>query len=249
MKLYVLLLFPLILTSLLHAQSTDDLLKKGDQLDLALNNKEALQVYLEADKLHPNDSHILHRISREYALMMADVPTRKEKTELATAALDYALRAKTADPGNAKARLGLAICYGRMAELQSPSKRVEYARKIEEEAQTSVKLDPTDDYAWHVLGRWNYEVARLNPFLAFIVKGLYGKLPDASNAKAIEYFTKAIAINPNRLIHHAEIGRTYAAAGNKALARKELELALSMPDKEKDDEETKARARAALAQL
>ncbi|MEO8206119.1 MAG: hypothetical protein ABI615_08055 [Chthoniobacterales bacterium] len=246
---FLILFFPLVFASLVHAQTVDELLKKGDQLDLALKNREALMMYLEADKLRPNDAHILHLISQEYALMMADVSTKKEKTALATQALDYAQRAKTADPNNAKARLGLAICYGRIAELQTPSKRVEYARKIEEETQAALKLDASNDYAWHVLGRWNYEIANLNPLLAFVVKRVYGKLPNASNANAIANFKKALSLNPNRLIHHAELGRAYAAAGDKALAKIELEKALSMPSKEKDDNETKARARAALAQL
>ncbi|MEO6053224.1 MAG: hypothetical protein ABIP97_04360 [Chthoniobacterales bacterium] len=248
MKFYI-LFFSLLFTAFVHAQTVDALLKKGDQLDLELKNEEALLAYQKADKLKPNDAHILHMISQEYALMMADVSTKKEKTELAIKALDYAQRAKTADPKNAKARLGLAICYGRIADLQPPTKRVEYARKIEEEAQASLKLDSTNDYAWHVLGRWNYEIANLNPLLSFVVKKLYGKLPDASNANAIADFKKAMALNPNRLIHHAELGRAYAAAGDKVLARQQLEKALSMPSKEKDDNETKARARATLAQL
>ncbi|MEO6846101.1 MAG: hypothetical protein ABI443_02100 [Chthoniobacterales bacterium] len=249
MKRAVTSLIFLLAASLLHAQTPDALIEKGDQMDKALKNADALQDYLEADKLHPNDSHTLNLISREYALLMADAVTHPQKADFAKKALDYAERAKAANPNNAKARLGLAICYGRVAYLEPPKKRIEFAKKIQEEAEASLKLDPTDDYAWHVLGRWNYEIANLNPVMAFIVAKLYGKFPDASNAKAIEYFQKAIAINPNRLIHHAELGRAYAAAGNKIEARKELELALHMPSKEKDDEETKERTRGALKQL
>lgn len=249
MKIFPLVVLALFAAHALHAQDAQAFLKKGDDLDKALKNKEALQAYLEADRLQPNRSETLRLIAREYALMMADTSSKKEKTALINASLDFAQRAVKADPKNARAHLALAICYGRVAELQSAKQRIEYAKKIEEEAALAVALDPNEDYAWHVLGRWNYEIANLNPVLAFFAEKFFGKLPHGTNARAIECFRKAIALNSTRVVHHAELGRAYAAVGDKAKARQELEKALSLPSVEKDDSETKARAQQALAGL
>jgi tetratricopeptide (TPR) repeat protein len=100
-----------------------------------------------------------------------------------------------------------------------------------------------------VLGRWNYEVANLSGPVKFIAETLYGKLPEASNEKALECFKKAGALNPKSLLNQAELGRTLAVLGQKDDARAALEKAIEMPSREKDDDETKDRARKALDAL
>ena len=82
-----------------------------------------------------------------------------------------------------------------------------------------------------------------------IAELIYGSLPKATNAEAVKCFEKAIAINPNRLLHQIELGRTYARAGNKEQAKKYLEKGLAMPEKEPDDADAKARARVTLKSL
>ena len=62
-------------------------------------------------------------------------------------------------------------------------------------------------------------------------------------------FFNSVAIQPDRVIHHVELGRTYAALGRKQEARAELNKGLALPSREKDDNESKDRARKALAAL
>jgi len=231
------------------AQSTGDLMARGDALDAKNKNKEALEVYLEADKLKPDDAEILRRIAKQYAQLMVETKDAGAQKELGAKALAAALRAKELAPRNSKVRLSLAIVYGRVAFLESPKRRVEMSRLIKEETDAALALDPKDGLAWHVLGRWNYELANFNPFLKSIAQAVFGKFPDASNEKAVEAFRKSIALGPTRLVNHVELGRALAATGQKDEARSELTKALAMSSAEKDDEEAKARARKALASL
>ncbi len=60
---------------------------------------------------------------------------------------------------------------------------------------------------------------------------------------------KAIALNPNLLVHDIELGRTHAAMGRADDARKPITKGLAMPDTEKDEPETKARGRQILEKL
>ena len=113
------------------------------------------------------------------------------------------------------------------------------SRLIRQEAETAARLDPKNDYAWHVLGRWNYELANFNPFLKALAQAIYGKLPDASNEKAVEYFSKAIALQPRRVAHHLELGRAYLALGEKQKAREKFNKGLSLTSTEKDDDNNK----------
>jgi tetratricopeptide (TPR) repeat protein len=126
---------------------------------------------------------------------------------------------------------------------------VELSRLIRQEAETAARLDATNDYAWHVLGRWNYEVANFNPVLKALAQAIYGKLPDASNEKAVAYFAKAIALQPQRVIHRVELGRAYLAIGKREKARDAFNKGISLPSAEKDDDNNKARAREMLNQL
>lgn len=232
-----------------QAQSAGDLLRAGDALDANGRNKEAVEIYLKADSLRPNDAEILRRIAEQYSQQMVNESRSPENRELARKALDYAQRAVKSDPVNAKARLALAICYGKAAFIESARRRIEMAALIREEAEAAIRLDPKLDYAWHVLGRWNYELANFNAALRFLAEAIYGKFPDASNARAAECFEKAIAIQPDRVIHHVELGRTYAALGRKQEALSELKKGMSLRSREKDDDESKGRARKALAAL
>ncbi|MGH8048458.1 MAG: hypothetical protein ACREKL_14545 [Chthoniobacterales bacterium] len=237
----------LALLSPLHAQSVDELIRQGDALDAKNRNGDAMLIYLKADKLRPGDSEILRRISKQYAQQMSDSGAKAD--ELGALALDYAKQAVKADPDNAQAHLSLAIVYGKISYLRPAKERMQDSRLILQEAQKAVELDPKDDLAWHILGRWNYEVANLSGPVKFLAETLYGKLPPASDEKALECFQKAVALNPKRLLNQVELGRTLAALDRKDEARAVLKKALEMPSREKDDEETRDRARKALKAL
>jgi tetratricopeptide (TPR) repeat protein len=247
-KMRVLALF-LCAVATLQAQSVSDLITAGDALDAKNKNSEALALYLQADASNPNDAEILRRISKQYNQLMLDAKTSTERTDLGQKALDAAKRAVAADPNNAQAHLSLAIVYGRIALNEAPRRKVELSRIIKQEAETAARLDPKSDYAWYVLGRWNYEIANFNPVLKALAQAVYGRLPDASNEKAVEYFQKAIALQPRRVIHHLELGRAYLAVGQTQKARDELSTGLALPSTDKDDDEDKQRARATLKKL
>jgi tetratricopeptide (TPR) repeat protein len=197
--------------------------------------------------LRPGDTEVLRKISKQYAQQISNPGA--DKDEMAAKALSYAQQAVKAGPENAEAHLSLAIVYGKISYLKSPKERLEYSRFIQQEAEKSVTLDPKNDLAWHVLGRWNYEIANLGGPLKFFAETLYGKLPEASNEKALEFLERAVALNPKRLLNQAELGRVLAVVGRKDEARAVLKKALGMPSLEKDDEETKERARKALEAL
>jgi tetratricopeptide (TPR) repeat protein len=225
------------------------LMEQGLAEDARLDTAHALEAFLAAEKLALNDANVLYRIAREYALSMNDTASKDEQRARGEQALAYAKRAVAADPKNAQAQLAAAICYGRLAPFVDTRTRIAYSQLIKQHSDAALALDPSDDYAYHVLGVWNYELAGLNPVLRGMARVIYGALPDASYLDAERDFQKAVELSPARVSHHVELGRTYIALGNKELARKELTLALGFPDREKDDPESKRRARQALQKL
>jgi len=222
------------------------LLQQGDEQESRMDSHAALSTFLAAETLEPNNAAILLRIAKEYSDLIAETKPPREAERMGEIALDYAKRALSLDPSSAKAHLCVAVCYGKLADFADNRTKIEYARVIKDEAVKSLSLDPTDDYAYHVLGRWNYSVANLNPFVKWLARISYGGLPDASNEEAEKYYKKAAEIAPWRIMHHNELARVYVALGKSDLARKEWQTVLDLPVASKEDEAAKQAAREAL---
>ena len=71
----------------------------------------------------------------------------------------------------------------------------------------------------------------------------------ATNDEAVKCFQQAIKLNPDRLIHYIELGRTYAQMGQEEDARRFIQKGLSMPNVGKDDSEIKRRGRETMGKL
>ena len=227
----------------------DDLIRKGDAFDAKLQATEALQFYLPAEKLEPTNVRILVRIARQYRHLMADASTREEKLRLGDIALKYAQRAATLASDDAEAQLSIAISYGKMLPLIGIREQIEASRQIKKTVDKAIKLDPNNDLAWHVLGRWHRVLSEVSTFKRSVASLVYSKLPQTTTEEAVRCFQKAIEINPNRLMHYVELGRAYAQMGRTAEARRFIEKGLAMPDVGKDDPETRRRGQETLAKL
>ena len=218
-------------------EDADTLMAKGDEFDKRLQAKEALEAYLPANKLNPDNVDLLVRIARQYRHLMADAPAKNEKLRLGAVSLEFANRAARLAPNNAEAQLSPAISYGKMLPFMGSKDQVMAAPRIKTSVDRALQLDPTNDNAWHILGRWNRVLADINPVKRALAKALFGGLPVTTNEAAEKCLLKAIEINPNRLIHYIELGHVYVQMGRKEDARKYIKKGLAIPDKEKDDPE------------
>lgn len=232
-----------------RAETAEALIAKGDAFDERLQASEALQFFLPAEKLEPNNAALLVRIARQYRHLMSDTSSKKEKLRLGNISLGFAERAATLAPKNAEAQLSPAISYGKMLPFMKSKEQVDASPKIKEAVDRTLQLNPKNDNAWHILGRWNRVLADMNPLKRMLAGAIYGNLPVTTHEAAEKCLLKAIALNPNRLMHYIELGRIYSAMGRKEDARKVIEKGLSMPDKEKDDPEMKTIGQELLKKL
>jgi tetratricopeptide (TPR) repeat protein len=231
------------------AESARELVQKGDVFYAKLQAAEALEFYLPAEKLEPNNVRLLVRISREYRHLMSDATNAGEKRRLANTALEYAQRAVDIAPNDAETHLALAISYGKLLPMEETRQQVAMSRLIKIAADKVIALDPTNDLAWQVLGRWYLALADVSTVKRVLARVAYGKLPAAKYEDAVRCFEKAIELNPHRLMHCIELGRAYAQMGRDADARKVITRGLAMPETEKDDPETKKLGRQILKKL
>jgi len=233
----------------MRSESAEGLIQQGDVFYTNLQAAEALEFYLPAEKLEPNNVRLLVRIAREYRHLMSDATNVGEKRQLGNTALDYALRAVAFAPEDPETQLALAISYGKVLPMQETKQQIATSRLIKSAADKVIALDPNNDLAWQVLGRWYLALADVGAVKRALAQVAYGKLPLAKYEDAVRCFEKAIALNPNRLMHSIELGRTYAKMGRDADARKFITKGLAMPETEKDDPETKNLGRQILKKL
>jgi len=248
MKAFFILVLALLNASPAHADYAE-LVKSGDIHDAKFECDEALKFYLPAEKIDPKNVDLLVKISRQYALRMSDLPKEADKLASGRTALTYAERAVAIAPNESDAHLSVAICLGKLTPLAGAREKIENSRKIKIAAEKSVKLNPKNDFAWHLLGRWHQSLANIGGATRALAGIIYGGLPAASHDEAVKCFQKAMALNPKRLVHVVELGRTYQMMGRDAEAKRFLEIGLTMPNKDKDDPETKVRGRASLQEV
>jgi tetratricopeptide (TPR) repeat protein len=243
--------FALLLTgaTLQAQQPADQLIAQGDVFYFKLQAAEALKYYLPAEQLDPNNVRLLVHISREYRHLMSDADNLEEKIKLGGTALGYAKRAATLDPKDPGAQLAVAISCGKLQPFQSNREKIQGMTVVKTAADKAIRLDPNNDLSWHILGRWHKGVAEISPLKRALALVTYGKLPDSTFEEAAKCFEKAMALNPNRLMHYIELGQVYAEMGRTDEARRLISQGLAMQNTEKDDPETKQQGREVLAKL
>lgn len=229
--------------------SVEDLIKQGCICEAEVDTASALKCYKAVESIQPDNVDVLVRIARQYRHLMADASSSDEKLRFGQMALEYGQKAATLDPHNSDAQLSPAISYGKMLPLLSSKEQVQASPKIKAGAETALRLNPKNDLAWHILGRWHRVVSEISGVKKAIGGLLFGKLPPASPQEATKCLQKAADLAPNRLIHQVELGRAYASLGDKSKARTCLQKGLAMPATEKEDFQAKQDAKAALAGL
>ncbi len=207
----------------------------------------ALTLFLKADAARPRNAFILQKISKQYSDLSEDVADPAEKQRLCTLALGFATRATELEPNQADNVLSIAICYGKLALLGNTRTRVRNTRLVKEYAERAVALDPKNPLAHHVLGRWNFEVARTSGTMRFLAGVVYGELPPASLAEAIRHFRRAAELEPQSPLHLVELGFALQANGDLDTARTAWAKALKLNPDDRYETDALNRAREALA--
>jgi tetratricopeptide (TPR) repeat protein len=193
------------------AQDISSLLEKADDLDSHESKDAAIEILKQAENISPNNPQVLIHLSEDYSDKVDLAKGQSQKLDFARLSLDYAKRAIKEAPGNSAAHASLSIAYGKMTDFVGNRTKIEYSKIVKAEAEKSVELDPKNDSALLVLARWNFDMATLNPILKGLAQMIYGQLPPASKEKAIDYFQRAIAVAPDRILYRAQYAEALEA--------------------------------------
>jgi tetratricopeptide (TPR) repeat protein len=211
----------IFLASVAESQDVSPLIKKADELDAQGRSDDAIDALKQAEKISPNNPTVLIKLSQDYSDKIDDTKDHSQKLNFARLCLEYAKKAVQQAPENADAHVCLSIAYGKMTDFTDNKTKMEYSKIVKSEAEKAVALNPKSDMALLILARWNFDMATLNPILKAFAQTLYGQLPPASKELAVQYFQRAIAAAPEKIIHHAEYAQALESMGKTKEARAE----------------------------
>lgn len=213
------------------ASSANELVAQGDRESVARRTAAALALYERAVQADPRHYAALWKAAQEAVDLGEFERDGARRSDLYARATAYARRAVALGTGDAEGYFHLARALGRTALALGPRERVKYAVDVRDQALAALKLMPRHAGALHVLGVWNAEVMRLNGFARAVAKTFMGGqvFNTASWSEAVRYLEQAVAIEPNRLVHHLDLARIYRDVGRKADARTAYAAALRAP--------------------
>jgi tetratricopeptide (TPR) repeat protein len=244
------LIFVLLLAAAGQTQDIKTMISLGDSAFQQYDNTAALAFYaraLEVDSLNYEASWKLSRAYVDVGEVLADKDERKEYYKEAD---NFARKAVEINPDGAKGHLYLSIAIGRVALDSGKKEQVRLSKEIKVEVDKALELDPNDDVAWHVLGRWHRKMATLSWIQRNFANIFLGGVPkEASVEKSAECFQKAIEIRPGHINHHLELAITYEELDLKEKAAEEYNLVLKLPKKDADDDTYKKEAQERLKKL
>lgn len=249
-----LLSFLVILPFVTFAQMADSVsyfLERGDSSYNKFDNEAALNFYRKALYLDDqNNYQAAWKICRAYVDLGEVKEDKNERKIYYQKGSDYADKAIEINPEGSKGYLFSSIALGRVALDAGKKEQVRLSKEIKAQVDKSLELNPNDDIAWHVLGRWHRKMATLGWIQRQFANVFLGGVPkDASVEESASCFKKAIEINTGHINHHLELAYTYEELKEKELAKQEYQKVLDLPEKDSDDKAHKIEAEKKIRKL
>lgn len=227
--------FLLLITQNLLAQDIGSLVKEADRLEASNNEKAAFEKFKEVLKFQPTNIYVLNKCSELCSRIGKREALPARQNDYYEAAKSYAATALKISPNNAEANCVMAIALGRISMNKSGKEKVAAAKEIKKYVDVALKNDPNNYKAWHVLGRWHFEISSLNMFERAAVKILFGSMPASSMEESIKAFEKAHSLAAAFVLNNFEMARAYKKIGQKQKAIQVLQAMLLLPNTTEDD--------------
>jgi tetratricopeptide (TPR) repeat protein len=242
MKMLFAFLVLLISVANAGAQDFNALVKEADRLEAVPNEKAALAQFKEALKLQPQNVYVLTKCSELCSRIGNREKSTSSRDSYYSAAQTYARTALHYQPHHDEANVAMAIAVGRVALLKSGKEKISAVKDIKRYADIALKANNRNFKAWHIIGKWNYEVSNLNMMEKAATKIFYGGLPGASLKEAIRAYEFAKGLNPGFVLNYLELAKAYERNDEIKKAIALLKIIPTLPSKTEDDPRIKSEA-------
>ncbi len=226
------------------------LIAEGDDFsEKQFDNQKALDKFIEADKLSPNNAETLWRISRSYVDIGEHLPTgtdeeKEKQLEIYKMALDYANKAVTADPKNSMAYCRRAIASGRVALFKGVFSVGGLVNSTRDDCEKAIELDPSNAAAYYVLGRAHAKLVEKPKIFRWPLGLGWGNIDDA-----IKNYEKAISLRPGFIMYRLDAARAYVENDDYGKAREQINMIGTLSKQDEDDDQFRKDAKELMDQI
>ena len=225
------------------------LLREAERLETGFREADALQKYMEVLRIQPTNLAALCKGSDLCSRVGHRQTDKSKKSDFFHQAKSYAEAALRINPYSPEANFVMAVAMGRMAMLTAGKEKIQYVNDIRKYAETTLKYDPNNFKALHVLGKWHYEVSNLNGFERTMARIMFGGLPKASLQDAIAYYERSKLLAPWFSLNYLELAKAYRRNHDNKKAIDMLVRLQTVPNKIEDDTRIKKEGKELLAEL
>ncbi|MBI2428761.1 MAG: hypothetical protein HYV29_08205 [Ignavibacteriales bacterium] len=217
-----------MITLLLFLFFNSTAIKNGDDAFIKQEYDEAISIYESALSSSNDKGELLWRISRCY-ISIGDVAKREEREQHYRRAETYATRAVQEDSLNSDAHCWRAVSIGYVAIYEGVRAKVQAANEIKSELDIAIRLDPTNDVAYSILGTFYRTLGNVGWIEKSLADLLLGGLPSGGFPEAERSLKKAIDLAPAIIRHHFELGQLYLDMEKPQKAKKVFQSAVDLP--------------------
>lgn len=239
---------PWILPFLLALSSPSANIRSGDEAFTRIDYAAAVALYEQQLPLYPNDAQLLWRLARVY-VCAGEVKDNGEGESDFARAEEFARRCIQVDSTSVEGHTWLAAALGYRALHAGLVAKVELTAEMNQELDRALALDPQNDAAYSMRGSYFRAFANASWLERRVAVLLFPSLPEGGYEEAEAALKKAIALAPEVMRHHYELGILYLDWGRTAEARAALEHAATLPIRVAIDIPRRAKTRKLLAAL
>ncbi len=200
----------------------------GDEAFLRIDYSTAIRSYEEQLHSHPNNVQLLWRLARVY-VCSGEVMENGTGEPYFTKAEEYARRCVQFDSMNVEGRTWLAATLGYLALHAGTKDQVRLTSEMHQEIQHVLRLDVNNDAAYSMLGSMYRALGNVSWVQRQLAALFVGSIPDGGFEEGEAALQKAIALAPDVMRHHYELGVLYLDWGKKESGKAALERAASLP--------------------
>ena len=207
---YLILFLPVSIVTLL-ANPAYEYILQGNIYYNEFNSEAALNEYKKAYELDQNNFEILNALT----MTANDCGEDLRDTDMEAAkqyfrqSIDYAELAKEKFPNVPETYFLLALSYGNLARYSNGKKKIKIARNVEYNLQKVIELKPDFAPSYIAFGVYYRQLSNLNWFQRKYANAFLGGLPEGKIEDSRDSLLKALELDPDFIITHYEIGRTY----------------------------------------
>ena len=251
-KSLIFIILFLIPDCFVYSNNINDFIREGDKYYSGYDNKSALNDYLNAFKIAPDDYNVLLRLARTYNDLGEEFYEYKMEDSseiMIKKALVFSDKLKKDFPDSAATYAYLAMSYGNQALYEGGKTKIKLAHKIEDNAKKSLQINPNQYLSYVILGIYYRQIADLSWFERMFANTFFGDVPEGTFNQSVEMFRKALRVKPGTIVASFQLALTYKTMGDKEKEKNLLEELINYPQKNFRDKFAIKKAKRRLKEL